>query len=336
MASSLLAAALLADFVALAFSCAALLGATGRIGGYLAVAGILGSMLAVAVLWRRGIRMPRSRTARIMAALDAEDPSCWDDPAMDPLNKALVRKIKTAVDREYKALISKKQAEINALQSQINPHFLYNTLDSIRGQALVSGADEIARMTEALAVFFRYSISRKGIIVTVEDELKNVDTYLTIQRFRFDNRFSIEKDIEDPDTIMGCRIPKLTIQPIIENAIYHGLETKEGPGRIIVRMAATASRLLIHIIDDGVGINGDAVDELNATLSKKLQLRDLDPPAHGVGIALRNVNDRIKLCFGEDYGIFVSSTEGAGTDVGIRLPLKKEGGREPQFVYDDP
>ena len=118
-----------------------------------------------------------------------------------------------------------KETEILALQNQINPHFLYNVLDSIRGQAIVEGVSEIAEMTEALSKLFRYSISNSDAVVYLGNEIKNLRTYFTIQQYRFNNRFEliIENDADD-EAIMQYRIPKMTIQPIVENAIYHGLE----------------------------------------------------------------------------------------------------------------
>ena len=131
-----------------------------------------------------------------------------------------------AMEREYSAKILQTQAELDSMQSQINPHFLYNTLDSIRGQALELGSDEIADMIESLSVLFRYTISQRGDILTFEQELKKRrPLYKDSAQYRFENRFVIRKKIDDGDgRIYQCRMPKLTLQPIIENAIYHGLE----------------------------------------------------------------------------------------------------------------
>ena len=134
--------------------------------------------------------------------------------------------LKELSEREYAALVYKKQAELDSLQSQINPHFLYNTLESIRGQAVLDKTEKIAKMTEALSAFFRYSIGRKGSIVQLTDELKNTDNYMLIQQFRFGEKVSLQKIISDEEALQGY-LPKMTIQPIIENAIYHGLEMKE-------------------------------------------------------------------------------------------------------------
>ena len=243
-------------------------------------------------------------------------------PLSDSLSNML-NQLKDSMDREYSAQILKKQAEINALQSQINPHFLYNTLESIRGQALVEGMDEIADMTEALSALFRYSISKRGNIVTLEDELRNVDNYFTIQQYRFNNKFSIAKILDENEDVLEYKLPKLTIQPIVENAIYHGLETKLGKGNITIRVTATSMRLIINIVDDGIGMEKAKVDYLNESLNLGTDYFPVRDDSITPCIALINVNRRIKLNFGDQYGITVYSTPHVGTDVEIVLPLLK-------------
>lgn len=242
----------------------------------------------------------------------------------DSLN-SMVARLKDLINREYNAKILKKQAELNALQSQINPHFLYNTLDSIRGQALREGIESIEQMTRALSSLFRYSISHKDNLVSFGDELKNVDNYVMIQQFRFNNKFKVIKKIEDADeNILDYKIPKLSIQPIVENAIYHGLEAKVGEGTITIRAYTTEKRLIISIKDDGVGIAQDKLETLNdsLTIGKDELLKDRGEEKSR--IALLNVNERIKLFFGDDYGIVVYSTLGQGTTLEIVLPLIKD------------
>lgn len=241
----------------------------------------------------------------------------------DGLN-SLITKLKDLINREYNSKILKKQAELNALQSQINPHFLYNTLDSIRGLALSEGVDRIANMTKALSKLFRYSISQKSNLVSFRDELKNVDNYIIIQQYRFNNKFNYIKRIEDIDNdILEYRIPKLSIQPIIENAIYHGLETKIGEGTIMIRAYSTEKRLIISIIDDGIGMAQDKLDALNETLTQGKEELLTDKDDKRSGIALINVNERIRLFFGDKYGVRVYSTLGQGTTIEIVLPKIK-------------
>jgi len=234
--------------------------------------------------------------------------------------KIMMDRLKDLIFREYNANIMKKQAELDALQSQINPHFLYNTLESIRGQAITHGMDDIEIMTNALSELFRYSISNKGNLVSLEEELKNVDNYLMIQQYRFNNKFIVVNKVE-ADTL-SYRIPRLLIQPIVENAIYHGLETKIGKGTVTIKAYRTAKRLVVNIQDDGLGISYDKLVEINEILVKgqaDIKTKDL-----GLRIGLINVNERIKLNFGDEYGLRVYSAKGVGTTVEIILPLINE------------
>lgn len=225
--------------------------------------------------------------------------------------------------------VSKKQAEYLALQNQINPHFLYNTLEGIRSEALIEGVDSIAEMTEALATFFRYTISNVDHLVTLEDELANIENYYYIQQFRFGKKLQLNiqyafSDELDEMDILQYRLPKLTLQPVVENSIYHGIERKIGKGHLIIKISVTDSRLIIKVSDDGLGMEKEKVRELNEKL-KSLSLDDVNPGMDRKGgIAIQNVNNRIKLLFGEEYGIYVYSQEKAGTDVEITLPLVKD------------
>lgn len=225
--------------------------------------------------------------------------------------------------------VSKKQAEYLALQNQINPHFLYNTLEGIRSEALMEGVDSIAEMTEALATFFRYTISNMEHLVTLEDELANIENYYYIQQFRFGDKLKLNiqyafRDEMDEMEVLQYRLPKLTLQPVVENSIFHGIERKVGKGHLVIRISATDSRLIIKVSDDGLGMEAEKVQELNEKL-KSLSLDDVNPKADKQGgIAIQNVNNRIKLLFGEEYGIYVYSQKGAGTDVEISLPLVKD------------
>lgn len=220
---------------------------------------------------------------------------------------------------------SKKQAEYLALQNQINPHFLYNTLEGIRSEALCSGMDGVSNMTEALGTFFRYTISNVDHLVTLEDELSNIQNYYMIQQYRFGDRLNVrvEYEEEEKDALM-LLLPKLTLQPIVENSIYHGIERKIGKGNLRIKIQTTTDRLIIVISDDGLGIEKEQLDSLN----KKLRSTYLDDVTQlkgkQGGIAIVNVNNRIKLLFGDEYGIYITSTIHVGTDVTITLPKVKE------------
>ncbi|WWR15544.1 sensor histidine kinase [Lachnospiraceae bacterium JLR.KK008] len=232
--------------------------------------------------------------------------------------------------RENSAAVFNKQTELTALQSQINPHFLYNTLESIRGQALMDDNTEIARMVEALGAFFRYSISRKGNLVTLRDELANIDNYMLIQRYRFNNRFSMEVIIDEEDeAAYDFVIPRLIIQPVVENAIFHGLEEKLEGGRVTIEVVVTEANLILMISDNGKGIGQEKLERLNARIrSRGVQLEEAEENGQrNTGIALPNIHKRIQILFGEEYGVNVYSTEGLGTDVEITMPVNDGRGR---------
>ena len=218
--------------------------------------------------------------------------------------------------------VSKRQAQYLALQNQINPHFLYNTLEGIRSEAVAGGLNVVADMTEYLAKFFRYTISKVENLVSVTEELENIETYFAIQQFRFGDRLRLEIDDPEPG-IQNCQIPKLTMHPLVENAIIHGLERKIGIGVVSVRLTLTEKRLIVRISDNGVGMEPETLHQLQKELCRTAY--DYIDSGRGTGIALLNVNNRIRLLFGEQYGITICSTPGLGTDVTVTLPAKHEG-----------
>ncbi len=233
--------------------------------------------------------------------------------------------LKELLEREYNETILRKQTELNVLQSQINPHFLYNTLDTIRGQALWEGIESIADMTEALANCLRYSINTASDMVMLGEELDNVRNYIKIQQTRFSDKLKFEMaiDEENDKNILSYKIPKLTIQPIIENAVFHGLEKKKNMGRVMIKAFATDTRLSINIIDDGLGIPRNRLKILN----KNLYLGQASPAqtqnSSKQSLGLYNVNQRIKLYYGDNFGLRIKSIIDSGTDVEIIVPIIK-------------
>lgn len=222
--------------------------------------------------------------------------------------------------------VSKKQAQYLALQNQINPHFLYNTLEGIRSEAVIAGLDVVADMTEALARFFRYTISKVENLVTLADEIDNIKTYFSIQQFRFGERLHLTIEYPEEKTdILGCYLPKLTLQPIVENAIIHGLEQKIGAGEVQIVVSRTSKRLIIQISDNGIGIEKKVLEKMRTAL-EKTTYEYIDGRSEG-GIALINVNNRIRLLFGEEYGLVINSVKNFGTDVTVTLPIDLQGKR---------
>lgn len=239
-----------------------------------------------------------------------------------------IHRLDDLIDRQNSLQLSTKQAEFLALQNQINPHFLYNTLESIRGDALLAGMTNIADITEALSTFFRYTITNTQNLVTIQDELDNVENYFIIQHYRFGEKLSLQIDIpQNRSEILAMSCPKLFLQPVVENAIFHGLEKKSVNGQITIRMELADDLLLISISDNGAGMPEEVLHRLNSDLDR-VSVGSITTPANKKGgIALKNVCRRIKLLFGEEYGMHVGSIVGLGTKVEVRLPITQKTGR---------
>lgn len=284
------------------------------------------------LLCYRFILLPIKETMAVYKQFAKAD--VWEDMfrLRYPISKqseAVIKRMKTIFNKDKLLSISKKEAQYLALQNQINPHFLYNTLEGIRSEAIICGLDSVAEMTEALATFFRYTISHPENLVSLEDELENIENYFYIQQFRFGDRLALKIEYDKGldlarSDILDLKLPKLTLQPLVENAIYHGIERKIGKGHIIIKVTLTDERLIIKVSDDGIGMSKERLQSINTKL-KGLSLEGREESSKG-GIALINVNDRIKLLFGEDYGLYLYSQKGAGTDIEISLPVVRHSG----------
>lgn len=241
---------------------------------------------------------------------------------LSPASRLLFEQLQALLSPTQLFHMNKRQAQYLALQNQINPHFLYNTLESIRSEAMLAGLDDVAYMTESLATFFRYTITKVENLVSVEEELQNCETYFGIQKYRFEDRLKLEIKCADEDKreIYRCRLPKLTMQPILENSIIHGTELKVGTGHLTIFLERTEKRLLIRISDDGIGMDEEMLAKINSRLGRgSMSIASQDQEEKG-GLALVNVDNRIRLLFGDEYGLHVFSLLGAGTDVEISLP----------------
>ena len=215
------------------------------------------------------------------------------------------------------------QAEVAALQSQINPHFLYNTLETIRGKALLRDDEELAEMIEVLARLFRYNISRQDEYTTLSEELENVRDCVAIYNYRFEGRFCLLEQYEDMDERTAqYPLPVLTLQPFVENAIRHGLERKIGAGTLLLQIFRTQTHLIIRIQDDGVGMDEPTLQQLRERLRRPDAPRRDRRSAHSSGIALINVHQRLQLLFGAAYGMDVVSSPRTGTLIELTLPAE--------------
>ena len=207
----------------------------------------------------------------------------------------------------------KRKREFDTLQSQINPHFLYNTLDIIVWMIENEQKQEAVEVVTALARFFRISLSRGKSIITVRDELEHARNYLMIQKMRFKNKFTYV--IDAGEDVMELASLKLMLQPLVENAIYHGMEFMDGDGRIEVTVRREGDDLRFEVRDNGLGMTKEQADSL-------LGDEPYVSSRRGSGIGVKNVNERIRLYFGGDYGLFIRSEPDEGTQVEIRLPAR--------------
>jgi len=228
------------------------------------------------------------------------------------------QKVKWEQSDQDQLYMLRKRVEYTALQSQINPHFLYNTLESIRSRALLDDNTEIASMTEILSKFFRYCISNGERLIKIREEINHIRNYYYIQKYRFEERMNMDIEIES-DELNDLYIPKMSLQPLVENAMIHGLEKIAGDGKIIMRVMNTKKKVLIMIEDNGAGMNPEQLERLNDRLQSQFVNASSQKGSHN-GIALSNVNARIKLGFGPEYGIHYRSIEGRGTQAILTLP----------------
>lgn len=221
----------------------------------------------------------------------------------------------------YEREILMKQANIQALQSQINPHFLYNALECIRGQALIDGSEDVAEIAQALSRFFRYSISSKSDMVSLKDELENIESYFMIQQFRFKDRFSYSILTDDDIEILkDSMLPKLTLQPIIENAILHGFADIVSDGVLEINIRHINRHISIIVSDNGKGMDSQTLENIR----KKISSVNGVTGTTNSGIGIMNVDRRIKLHFGDEYGLSISSCPGMGTDVELFFPCNTQ------------
>lgn len=238
----------------------------------------------------------------------------------------MVAKIRELVAQNTRQQELKRESELKALQMQINPHFLYNTLDSVIWMAEGGKRREVIEMTSALARLFRLGISKGQEVIDVRSEIEHVTNYLIIQKIRYKDRLDYAVEV-DP-SILGCRTVKIILQPLAENAIYHGVKNKPEGGRVTVRGRRTAGGIELSVEDDGIGMDAEEL----ALLRRRLAAGPEDGgaasarPGRG-GLGVKNVDERIKLYFGPDYGLEFESGEGRGTVARARLPFGEEGAR---------
>ncbi|MBO0992295.1 sensor histidine kinase [Bacillus sp. SD088] len=224
--------------------------------------------------------------------------------------KLMLEKINELIKENYQKQLIIKETQYKALQAQINPHFLYNTLDSINWLARVNKMEKISNLAEALGNMMRNIISKKAPLITIEEEFDIIHHYITIQKYRYENRLHFS--VQNIEEIKKTSIPKLTVQPIVENAIQHGLEEIVSTCEIEIFHEIREKQLCIIVSDNGPGMEKKTIQAIFEGRNK----------SKSTGIGLHNINERIKLMFGDEYGIHIESKKGAGTRVIVKLPFK--------------
>jgi Putative regulator of cell autolysis len=239
----------------------------------------------------------------------------------------MINELNYHIKHEYQNKLIVLDSQMKSLEAQINSHFLYNTLESINSIAEIEEVDSIATMSLALGNMFRYSIKTKSELVTIADELNHVNDYISIQRIRFDNRFELITDI--PDEMRSLRVLKLILQPVVENALYHGLQHCNYGHTIELKGYTKGSIIYLEVLDDGVGIPEDRLQVLNVSLNQQPHFKELGQ-RDKQSIGLKNIHSRIELYYGKGYGLSVESKENTGTKVRIRLPIVIESSNETE------
>ncbi|MTK11099.1 MAG: sensor histidine kinase [Clostridiaceae bacterium] len=222
----------------------------------------------------------------------------------------MVLKITNLMEQIVKEQEEKRKSEFSALQAQINPHFLYNTLDSVVWMIENEKNQEAVTMITALARLFRISISKGKNIITVKEELEHAKNYLIIQKVRYKNKFQFKMEVQEE--VLNYSTIKLILQPIIENSIYHGIECSVDEGEIFIYAGIEKDKLLLMVKDTGLGMSEELVENILVTEHRK---------SRGSGVGIKNVDERIKLCYGSEYGLKIESELEVGTTVKIYLPL---------------
>lgn len=280
---------------------------------------IIDYQLLIKPIWNLEAAISRFREA----ARDEEAVNVYEDLEDESIETVLLYLLKqqeVSNERNKIEERQRKKAELYALQSQIDPHFLYNALDSIRGYALLHDLDEISDITEALSRVFRNMISDKHQQLSLRQEMDNIDNYMKVQRFRFNDKFQYSFEAEE-ELLDKYMVPRMVLQPLVENAIMHGLERQVEGGFIKVTAHATERRFILVVSDNGAGISEERLEFLRRAMKLNPVEYGVHDESQHIGIALININRRIKLNYGKQYGITLNSTPNVLTTTEVVLPL---------------
>ena len=270
-----------------------------------------------------GITKPVRRLQEIMQSVDTgEFRLVGSIKATDEIRELareydiMVTRIRELMEANMQEQELKRKSDLKALQAQINPHFLYNTLDSIIWMGEMGQSEKVVQMTSALSKLFRISISKGRELIPIRDEMEHVRSYLTIQEMRYKDKFTYEMKI-DPDLYDMITL-KITLQPLVENAIYHGIKEVDYEGKITISGYLEDDLVILEVTDNGSGMSKEQLEEMIQGLETPLEKR---PRLSRQGMGVRNVHERIKLYFGPEYGLVCSSIPGEGTTIQVRMPV---------------
>ena len=283
---------------------------------FLVLALIFANVLAHSITGRLSSVIRQMQTVRHGPPTPMESPQAHDEIGnlIDTYNY-MTRKMEELMEKQAKAAEDLRIAEFNSLQAQINPHFLYNTMDMINWMALQGQTDEISHAVQILSRFYKLTLSRKKGISTIARELEHVTIYVQLQNMRYHDSIELITDI--PDELSEYQIPKLTLQPVVENSILHGILEKESKsGTIVITGWMENEDVVLLISDDGIGISPEILSTILSGNGKS--------QSGGTNIAVYNTHRRLQILYGNNYGLTYSSKPGEGTDVEIRFPAHRE------------
>ena len=230
----------------------------------------------------------------------------------------MAEKVKELLENSIKEQEILKKAELKTLQAQIHPHFLYNTLDTIVWMAEANKSEQVIEIVRALSSFFRITLSKGRDWISIKDEVEHVRSYLIIQKIRY--RDILDFRIEVDENILDYKILKLTLQPVVENALYHGIKNRRSGGTIVIKGSKSEDGYLVfEIIDNGIGMT----EEILTQLQSELDNDSIDHTVKESGFGLNNVHKRIKLYYGKDYGICLNSEYNKGTNISLCFPFER-------------
>lgn len=274
----------------------------------------------LAIFFTKSIVNPITKLRRLMKRTEEGNLDCYfNSKYKDEIGELgesfnnMLREIKNLISLVQIEEKNKRKAEINTLQAQIKPHFLYNTLDTIQWMAQEHDAEDIVEMVGNLTNLLRIGLNNGDEIIKLKKEIEYVESYLVIQKTRYEDKLNYEINVDD--TILDHNVIKLILQPLVENAIYHGIKEKRGKGKITITGGIEDNKIHIKITDNGIGIKEDKLKEINKLL------REGHSSNSKIGYGIFNVNERIKLNYGEEFILSYSSVYGQGTSVDIWHPI---------------